>query len=767
MLLYGDAALERIEVDILGVREFAVKIAQSMLAQQMNAGLVYGLEGTWGSGKSTLKNHILCEVNSSYFGPRNQKPIIIQFDPWIQRGVQPLVGALLEEIKAGISQAGLESESIVAKAGSGFEYVGNKAAEHREAIVALGEFVGAIADVALPVPSPSSKSGKISRLLGTCAKMIRKRADDPAQSVHSLKSNKERVDKAIVKLQRQLIISIDDIDRLDPREIMEVMRLVRSVADFSNTIYLLNYDPSVVASAAKEVHGVDNSKRYLEKIVNIPIRVPVHEPYDLIDWFKKAIDGLLKDYQLFDSWSQRYEQGNDLEDAISDIGRYFLKTPRDVARALDSVRIALGSIKGEIWLPDLVWISIIRTGSHELHNWIERYLSEFSIVSDGSAEADDHDRYKFNRELAALSGELDIKETRLRDVLRSRLPGISTVTLDVMRHLSGDERIPNELSKGNEGVFGTISTDELNELRSNARLASPDHYRLYFSFLNRRTAIQMADIAELRSTLSRGRAPTIRFLERLDDQRISRLTSKFERMFEFLASTNLKDFDGKEIVELISAIADVLDDTSRFEEIEFSFSRRGWRSAANLLGVCLSHLDAKAGNELVEMTFRSGKAISWLSYVARRSQPSRRSGDNETWLSNEHFEIAKRAILKRHSQLKIADLKSTAMPTSNFFAWVAMAGDQTVRHFIEKNSKKDEEFLDCLELLMNVRREMTGIGFLVMKKSNFIDPKTLARFFDLTVVTTRLSTISGKKANLRVRADQLANLIAEGEKFSV
>jgi hypothetical protein len=676
MLLYGDAALELIEVDILGVREFAMKIAQSMLAQHMNTGLVYGLEGTWGSGKSTLKNHILSEVNSGYFGPRNQKPIIIQFDPWIQRGVQPLVGALLEEIKAGISQAGLESESIIAKVGSGFEYLSSKAAEHREAIIALGEFAGGIADVALPIPSPSSKSGMISRLLGTCTKMIRKRADDPAQSIHSLKNDKERVNKAIVKLQRQLIISIDDIDRLDPREIMEVMRLVRSVADFSNTIYLLNYDPNVVASAAKEVHGTDNSKRYLEKIVNVPIRVPVHEPYDLIDWFKREVDGLLKDYGPLVFWGQKFEQGNDLEDAISEIGRHLLKTPRDVARALDSVRIALGSIKSEIWLPDLVWISIIRTGSHELHNWIERYLSEFSIISDGSAHADDHDRYKFNRELATLSEDLDLTDRRLRDILRSRLPGIGTISPEGKRHSSEEERILNELNMGSEGVFGTVSSVELNELRTNARLASPDHYRLYFSFLSRRTAIQMADVSELKSALTGGRLRTIRYLEKLDDQRISRLASKLERMFDFLASTNLRDLIANDIFELISAIADALDDTSRFEEIEFSSSRRGWRSAANLLGVCLSHLDAKAGNELVEMTFKSGRAISWLSYVARRSQPSRRSGDNETWLSNGHFEIAKEAILKRQSKLKIADLKSTAMPTSNLFAWVAMAGDK-------------------------------------------------------------------------------------------
>ena len=145
MLLYGDAALERIEVDILGVRDFAVKIAQSMLAQSGNSGLVYGLEGTWGSGKSSLANEILGQVLELHDASKGEMPIVVRFDPWILRGVQPLVGALLEEIKAAILEATVRSYDIKRKLSGALSVVTHKAKEYRGRILAIHDFAVALA----------------------------------------------------------------------------------------------------------------------------------------------------------------------------------------------------------------------------------------------------------------------------------------------------------------------------------------------------------------------------------------------------------------------------------------------------------------------------------------------------------------------------------------------------------------------------------------------------------------------------------------------
>ncbi len=51
-----------------------------------------------------------------------------------------------------------------------------------------------------------------------------------------------------------------------------IMQLVKSVADFSNVIYLLGYDESIV-SAYLSYPSVDE-REYLQKIINMQIALP-------------------------------------------------------------------------------------------------------------------------------------------------------------------------------------------------------------------------------------------------------------------------------------------------------------------------------------------------------------------------------------------------------------------------------------------------------------------------------------------------------------
>ena len=54
----------------------------------------------------------------------------------------------------------------------------------------------------------------------------------------------------------KIIVSIDDIDRLSDEEIVAVFQLVKSLADFPNTIYVLAFDYDVVVRALGKVqHG--------------------------------------------------------------------------------------------------------------------------------------------------------------------------------------------------------------------------------------------------------------------------------------------------------------------------------------------------------------------------------------------------------------------------------------------------------------------------------------------------------------------------------
>ena len=65
--------------------------------------------------------------------------------------------------------------------------------------------------------------------------------------VPSLYKQRLELEKALRKLERPIVIVVDDIDRLQEAEIRDIVRLVRLVGDFPNLVYLLAFDRVRVA----------------------------------------------------------------------------------------------------------------------------------------------------------------------------------------------------------------------------------------------------------------------------------------------------------------------------------------------------------------------------------------------------------------------------------------------------------------------------------------------------------------------------------------
>ena len=72
------------------------------------------------------------------------------------------------------------------------------------------------------------------------------------------KQQKDNIVQALtdksLKDDLKIIVTIDDIDRLTKEEIIAVFQLVKNLADFPNTVYLLAFDYDIVTKALEEVH---------------------------------------------------------------------------------------------------------------------------------------------------------------------------------------------------------------------------------------------------------------------------------------------------------------------------------------------------------------------------------------------------------------------------------------------------------------------------------------------------------------------------------
>jgi predicted KAP-like P-loop ATPase len=84
---------------------------------------------------------------------------------------------------------------------------------------------------------------------------------------------KRQINEALSDLTRQILVVIDDIDRLPSHEIFEVIQIVNVNADFPNLIYLLLFDRKAVERSIErsfEHRGRD----FLEKIIQGSFHVP-------------------------------------------------------------------------------------------------------------------------------------------------------------------------------------------------------------------------------------------------------------------------------------------------------------------------------------------------------------------------------------------------------------------------------------------------------------------------------------------------------------
>lgn len=192
-----------------------------------------GIVGEWGSGKTLVLSEIAKILKN--------KAIVIQFKPWNSKSPEHLIDDFFSVLREGISHNNRNISCIIAKY-----------AAH------IIDF-----DINGSLNSIAKLSSIISKELVT---------------LDSLKNNVENI---LVNLEKNVVILIDDLDRLDSNELFETMRLVRNTADFKNVCYVVTFDKEYV-SHMLESKGIVNSERYLEKIFTTTVSLPSYEPYLLV-----------------------------------------------------------------------------------------------------------------------------------------------------------------------------------------------------------------------------------------------------------------------------------------------------------------------------------------------------------------------------------------------------------------------------------------------------------------------------------------------------
>ncbi len=169
--------------------------------------------------------------------------------------------------------------------------------------------------------------------------------------------------KEIQAINRRIYVFIDDLDRMDAKEIMEVLRLVRNTANFPNLFYIMAYDKEYVIKTLSEAN-YHNPEKYLEKILNVDLFLPGFEPETVVLQLIRLIEEMLKEKFGKDEIALATEYLSQyITENVPNTNSVF--TFRDMNRYLNSLSVTLEAFlkqgkKEDISLRDVVVLELIK-----------------------------------------------------------------------------------------------------------------------------------------------------------------------------------------------------------------------------------------------------------------------------------------------------------------------------------------------------------------------------------------------------------------------
>ena len=326
MTIVGDNPIREPSQDRLGRAALAESLAKQIQQVDASQGLVVGILGPWGSGKTSFVNLVRHYLTSERVPVRD-------FNPWLFSGTEHLVQAFFSEL-SGHFRFRRDVRNIGKMLDKYCEYL----------------------SVAPGVGPWAAWASLLRRAFGRVPWLWRQ--SRPKQS--PIEVTRDKIRKALIERQEgPLIVILDDLDRLTADEIRDIFRLVRLTASFPNIVYVLSFDRHQVERALTQDDPArpqddPTGRAYLEKIVQLVLDLPAISGEVLLDELIAAINESLAniDDEAFD----KHRWGSVLIHVIMPL----MKNVRDVRRYCASIRGTVTDASGKICLPDILALEVVR-----------------------------------------------------------------------------------------------------------------------------------------------------------------------------------------------------------------------------------------------------------------------------------------------------------------------------------------------------------------------------------------------------------------------
>lgn len=222
---------------------FKINPTKNELISDINNYSSIGVVGEWGSGKSTLINSTIKELDKSDY------IIIKDFDPWSIKSQDALILAMYNTI---------------------IENLGEKIGFFKRK-----KIQNALINISTNIPYIGKGIGNF----------FENRIDDYTE----YKEIKADLEKKLEKFDKRLIFIIDNLDRMSSNNVLFLLTLIETLFKLPKITYILAYDKNRLNDIFKD-NQLDF--RYLEKIINKEIFMPILDR----DTLEECIENLINIY---------------------------------------------------------------------------------------------------------------------------------------------------------------------------------------------------------------------------------------------------------------------------------------------------------------------------------------------------------------------------------------------------------------------------------------------------------------------------------------
>ncbi|MDA3892070.1 MAG: P-loop NTPase fold protein, partial [Salinivirgaceae bacterium] len=296
------------------------KITNSI--QNNNVALGVGISGEWGSGKSFLLNQIekLAKLDSNI--------ILVSFEPWKCASKEHIVEDFLNQFASQLGKynAVLKNE--------------------------ISQYINILAE--------TSENSLIKKAVKTLKQVENKIASDKYDSIN----------KCIGEIGNSIIVTIDDLDRLQKEEILEVFRLIRNIANFQKTCFLATYDKEYITTTVSDNGDKEKNKEYIHKIIQYEFKLPQFEYVHLLRFVKSH-----KDKFSIEGFE------NVVDNNLSHL-KTVVKTHRDAIRFLNALWVDYSHLNADTDFRDLFLLNLLKLKIEDVyfifHSFFEAIRDEIN-----------------------------------------------------------------------------------------------------------------------------------------------------------------------------------------------------------------------------------------------------------------------------------------------------------------------------------------------------------------------------------------------------